>query len=294
MGSMSRARLFAASILVIAGGCGGGGDEGGGGGGAGGESSGGETAVVANPEPPPPPPPRPAHVRVLHLAAGAAGATLTATAGAADSPIGQIPDIAFAAGGAYLEIPMSGDSMTLPVSIAAGEQSASLEAPLRAGVPATLIVVSDEAGTGVQLVPTEDEALGVTAQIRGRFVNAMHGVPSVDFCIPGESAREPGRPIFFNVAYGAVAGTETPAHYIPVPMSGEGRIQVRQSGAEGSEPCRGRVLGAATVPAADGSVPHNFTIAVVGRMRGRPAVPRQLVICEDMPGNGSCTALPLQ
>jgi hypothetical protein len=291
--SSSRVRLFAASILLVAGACGGGGDEGGGGG-QGGESSGGETTVVANPEPPPPPPPRPSHVRVLHLAAGAAGATLTATAGTEDAPVGQIPDIAFAAGGAYLEVPMPGDTLTLPVSIAAGEQSASLEAPLRAGVPATLIVVSDEAGTGVQLVPTEDEALGVTAQPRARFVNAMHGVPSVDFCLPGETAREPGRTIFANVAYGVVAGTETPAHYIPIPSTGELRMQVRQSGAEGSQPCRGRVLGAALIPPPDGSTTHNVTLAVVGRMRGRPAVPRQLVVCEDMPGNGSCTALPLQ
>lgn len=291
--SMSRARLLAASVLWVAAGCGGGGDSESGGG-AGGESSGGEQSDVVQQEPPPPPAPRPAHVRVLHLAAGAAATPLTATAGTAEAPVGQVPDIAFAAGGAYLEVPMTGDTMTLPVSVAAGEQTANLEAPLRAGVPATLVVVSGEDGTSLQLVPTEDEALAVTAQIRGRFINAMHGVPMIDFCLPGETAREPGRPIFFNVQYGSVAGTETPAHYIPVPMSGEGRIQVRQSGAEGSQPCRGRVLGVATVPAADGSQPHNFTIAVVGRMRGRPAVPRQLVICEDMPGAGTCTALPLQ
>jgi hypothetical protein len=281
-------RLLAASILLSVAGCGGGGGSDTTETGTGGEGGGGgEGTVATHTEPPPPPPPSPAKVRVIHLAVGLSETPLAATAGP-----GEISDIGFLAGGAYTEIPMTGDTMTLPVSVTAGEVTASVEAPLRAGVPATLFVISAEDAAQIALSPTEDEAGAVTGQIRGRYVNAFHGVPSVDFCIPGATARDPGRAIFGNVEYGRIAGTDTPAHYIPVPMSGESRIQVRQANPD--RPCTGRVLGTAAVPAPDGSVPHNVTLVAVGRMRGRPAVPRQLLVCEDAPGAGTCTAIPMQ
>jgi hypothetical protein len=291
---MTTSRIACVLAATIFAGCGGGSadDEGGEQSVGAGESSGSENTVVADPEPTPPPAPSPARVRVLHLAVGAAEATVNVIAGSVDAPVGQVSDVAFKVPSAYAEVPMTGQTMEVPVNVTSGSVQATFSAPVRAGVPATLIVVSNpEDPTQLVVTATEDEAAAVTGQLRGRFLNAIVDVPAVDFCLPGERPRDPGRPIFTNVAYGQVAGTETPAHYIPVSLAGGGTLQVRASAETG---CTGRVIGSAEVPPPDGSTPHNLTIAVVGRMRGRPAVARELLVCEDAPGQSACSAIPLR
>lgn len=251
-------------------------------------TTGGDTTVTAEPEPEPPPPaPRPVQVRVLHLAAGASAATVSASAGPA-----SVSDVAFKNASAYAEMQPPSEQGTVPVQVSAGEATATFEAPYRAGVPATLIVVTNPTDPAQIVVnATEDDPTTVMGQMRGRFVNALLGTEAVDFCLPGERPRDPGRPIFTNVQYGQVAGTETPNHYIPVSLAGGGRLQVRAAAERG---CTGRVVGTAEIPAPDPNVAHNLTLVVVGRMSGRPAVARELLVCEDAPNPSACAAIPLR
>jgi hypothetical protein len=243
------------------------------------------------PPPPPPPPPRPAPVRVIHLAAGSAGDTASATAGPEGSPLAQVSDVAFEAASEYVEIQPDAPQMTVPVQVQVGAASASFEVPVRAGTPATLLVLTNPQDPAQVLVSaTEDDSAAVMGQIRGRFVNALLGVEAIDFCLPGQG-RQPGRPIFTGVQYGQVAGTDTANHYIPISVAAGLRLQVRQAAESG---CTGRVIGTAEIPPPDGSVPHNFTLAVVGRASGRPAVARELLVCEDAPNPSGCVALPLR
>ncbi len=250
-------------------------------------TTGDETTTVAEPEPQPPPPPRPVQVRVIHLAAGASGAAVTASAGPA-----SVSDVAFKSASAYAEMTPPAESGTVPVQVSAGEATATFEAPYRAGVPATLIVVTNpQDPTQVVVNATEDDPTTVMGQLRGRFVNALLGTEAIDFCLPGERPRDPGRPIFTGVQYGTVAGTETANHYIPVSLAGGGRLQVRAAAERG---CTGRVIGTAEIPPPDPNVAHNLTLAVVGRMSGRPAVARELLVCEDAPNTSACAAIPLR
>lgn len=250
-------------------------------------TTGDETTVTAEPEPEPPPPPRPVQVRVLHLAAGATGATVSASAGPA-----SVSDVAFKSASAYAEMQPPSEQGTVPVQVSAGDATATFEAPYRAGVPATLIVVTNpQDPTQIVVNATEDDPTTVMGQLRGRFVNALLGTEAIDFCLPGGTAREPGRPIFTGVQYGQVAGTETANHYIPVSLAGGGRLQVRAAAERG---CTGRVIGTAEVPPPDPNIAHNLTLVVVGRMSGRPAVARELLVCEDAPNPSACAALPLR
>ena len=50
----------------------------------------------------------------------------------------------------------------------------------------------------------------------------------------------------------------------------------------------------AWIPPIDINVAHNLTIVAVGRRSGRPTVPRQLLVCEDAPAEGTCAALPMR
>ncbi|HEY8428959.1 MAG TPA: DUF4397 domain-containing protein [Sandaracinaceae bacterium] len=281
---MKTTRFACVSVMVLGVACGGGAAP------AEGETaatSGSETTVVAEPEPEPPPPPRPVQVRVLHLAAGAAGATVNASAGPA-----SVSDVAFKSASAYVELQPPAEQGTVPVQVSAGEAQATFEAPYRAGVPATVIVVSNpEDPSQIVVTATEDDPTTVMGQLRGRFVNALLGAPAIDFCLPGAGRRDPARPIFTGVQYGQVAGTETPTRYIPVSLAGGGRLQIRAAAEQG---CTGRVIGTAEIPAPDPNVAHNLTLAVVGRTSGRPAVARELLVCEDAPNPSSCTAIPLR
>ncbi|MCZ7684327.1 MAG: hypothetical protein M5U28_38350 [Sandaracinaceae bacterium] len=243
--------------------------------------------MTAEPEPEPPPPPRPVQVRVLHLAAGAAGATVSASAGPA-----SVSDVAFKSASAYAEMQPPSEQGTVPVQVSAGDATATFEAPYRAGVPATLIVVTNpQDPTQVVVNATEDDPTTVMGQLRGRFVNALLGTEAIDFCLPGATAREPGRPIFTGVQYGQVAGTETATHYIPVSLAGGGRLQGPRRGrarlhGPGDRHRRGAAAGS--------NIAHNLTLVVVGRMSGRPAVARELLVCEDAPNPSACAALPLR
>jgi hypothetical protein len=228
---------------------------------------------------------------VLHVAAGVAQQTASASASVDGSPAGEMTDIAFRAASPYAEIQPGAAEATVSVQVQVGSATASLDAPVRAGVPATLLVLSNPQTPAELLVTaTEDDATAVMGQIRGRFVNALLGTEAIDFCLPGEG-RQPGRPIFTGVQYGQVAGTDTANHYIPVSVNAGLRLQVRQAAQNG---CSGRVIGTAEIPPPDGSVPHNFTLVVVGRASGRPAVARELLVCEDAPNPSGCVALPLR
>jgi hypothetical protein len=253
-------------------------------------TEGGETVVVA--EPAPEPPPRPVQVRLLHLAAGAATTPVAAAAGSPDASLAQLTDVAFRTATAYSEVQPPAPEGTVPVSVAAGSATATLEAPYRAGTPATLIVVTNpQDPSQIVVTATEDDPTTVMGQLRGRFINALVGTDTVDFCLPGDRPRDPGRPIFTGVAYGQVAGTETATRYIPLSLAAGGRLQIRQGAQNG---CTGRVIGTAEIPAPDPNVAHNLTIAVVGRASGRPAVVRELLVCEDAPNPSACVAYPLR
>ena len=255
-------------------------------------TEGGETTVVAEPEPPPPPPIRPVPVRVIHLAGGAAATPVTAAAGSPEAPLASIPDIAFKNASAYAEVTPPTATGTVPVTVTAGAATATFEAPYREGTPATLIVVTNPQDPAqIVINATEDDPTTVMGQMRGRFVNGLIGTETVDFCLPGATRRDPGRPIFTAVPYGQVAGTATANHYIPVSLSGGGRLQVRVGAERG---CTGRLFGTAEIPAPDPNLAHNLTLAVVGRLSGRPAVARELLVCEDAPNPSACAAIPLQ
>jgi hypothetical protein len=256
-------------------------------------TGGSETTVVAEPAPPPPPPIRPVPVRVIHLA-GAAGATaVTAAAGSPEAPLASIPDVGYKSASAYAEVTPPTATGTVPVTVTAGEATATFEAPYREGTPATLIVVTNpQDPTQIVINATEDDPTTVMGQMRGRFVNALIGTETIDFCLPGATRRDPGRPIFTAVGYGQVAGTATANHYIPVSLTGGGRLQVRVGVPERG--CTGRLIGTADIPAPDPNIAHNLTLAVVGRLSGRPAVARELLVCEDAPNASACAAIPLQ
>lgn len=274
--------LSAAMVLVWGVACGGGSAP---------EEDTADTAGAETPPPPPPPPPRPVPVRILHLAAGASDQTASASAGPEGSPLGEVSDVPYKSASEYVELQAGAAEAMVPVTVRVGDASASFEAPVRAGVPATVIVLSNPQDPSQVLVTaTEDDSSAVTGQIRGRFVNALLGTEAIDFCLPGER-REPGRPIFTGVQYGQVAGTTTNNRYIPISVAGGMRLQVRQSA---QNPCTGRAIGTAEIPPPDGSVPHNFTLAVIGRAAGRPAVARELLVCEDAPNASACVALPLR
>lgn len=277
------ARLGAATILVMGVACGGGAPP---------PEEPAETAgYEAPPPPPPPPPPRPSPVRIIHAAAGASEQSASAVAGPDDSPLARVDEVSYRAASEYVDVAPGVEQAMVPVQIQVGGASSSFEAPMQAGVPATVLLMSNpQDASQLLVVPTQDDPTAVTGQIRGRFVNALLGAEAVDFCVPGDR-REPGRAIFTGVRYGQLAGTETPNRYFPLQLDRGMRLQIRQSG---SSPCAGRSIGTAEIPPPDASVPHNYTVVVVGRAAGRPAVARELLICEDAPNPSACVALPLR
>lgn len=275
------ARLFL--MVMVGAGCGGGGEAA--------EDDTQQTSgteVVAEPEPAPepepPPPPAPGRARVIHAAAGAASAEVTGTAG--DAALGAA---AFKSATAYGEVVGGGE-----VSVSLADGTPVTAAGPAAGAPGTVVVYSD-ATTPANLAALAlvDEQGTVMGQQRARLVNALLGAATLDLCLPGETARSPGTTIFMGVAYGDVGGIPAfPSRYQPVTFAGpEVRVQVRV-GAE--NPCSGRVIGTATLPEIDINAPHNITIVAVGRMTGRPAVAKELLICQDAPGDGSCVSVPVR
>ena len=243
------------------------------------------TEVVAEPveEPEPPPPPAPGSARVIHAAAGAARAQVTASAG--DAELGTA---AFKSATTYTE--MEGGAQ-VDVMVEGGEPVAS-EGPA-AGAPGTLVVYSDaETPAGLAVLALVDEARTVTGQQRARAVNALLGADSIDVCVPGATARAPGMAVFMDVGYGTVGGIPSfPSRYQPVNFAGAVRVQVRQ---HAETPCSGRVIGTAALPEVDINEAHNLTLIVVGRTSGRPAVAKEMLVCQDVPGDGSCVAVPLR
>lgn len=246
------------------------------------EQTSGTEVVAERVEEPPPPPPAPARARVIHAAGGLATTGVTGTAG--DTSLGEV---AYKAASAYTDV-----AQVAPINIAVMSATATAEG-LTAGAPATFVVLSEAATpANVQVLPLVDEAQTVMGQQRGRVVNALLGAASIDVCAPGESARDAGRPIFSNIEYGQVGGIPAfPSRYQPMTLAGAVRVQIRQH-AESS--CSGRVIGTAEIPAIDANSAHNLTFVVVGRASGRPAVARELLICQDAPGDGSCAAVPLR
>ncbi|MBX3274504.1 MAG: DUF4397 domain-containing protein [Sandaracinaceae bacterium] len=239
--------------------------------------------VVAEPEPEPePPPPAPSPLRVLHAAAASFGAAVSGMAGDA-----QIEEVAFAAASAYVPVDV-GSTLALNAGGATVEQALELSP----GVPVTALLFSGEGGAPTVLV-MPDEARPVMGQTRGRFVNAMLGSgEALDLCFPGANRRAPGRALIAGVEYGDFGGIPSfPSRYQPMTLAGVDAVQVRVA-AENA--CSGAIVGTAALPPIDINVAHNLTIVAIGRRTGRPAVPRQLLVCEDTPGPGTCVALPLR
>lgn len=255
------------------------------------QTSGTEVVAERYPEAPPEPePPAPSGIRVIHAAAGQSGDTFAGSAGPADAPSAQFDDLTFPVASVYIDVtPPAGAADVAFRFGAEGGASAEHTVELNPGVPTTLVLYTG-ADEGLAVLAMPDEASSVTGQLRGRFVNAMLGADSIDLCFPGESRRAAGRPIIAGVAYGEFGGIPSfPSRYQPMTLAGVESVQLR----EGNDaPCSGRIIGTVALPPIDPDVPHNLTIVAVGRRAGRPRA-RQLLICEDHPGPGTCAAIPM-
>ena len=262
-----------------------------------------EAETAGAEQPPPEPPPEepepepaarvaPSPVRVIHAAGLQNEASLAGGTTDAEEP--QYPELAYRVPSAYVEIqPAAGEtSATFGFGVPDGatvEHTAELEA----GSPATIVLMTDaEDAEQLAALTLPDEPHTVTGQARGRFVNAMVGAESLDLCIPGTSRRANGRPVFMNVAYGDFGGIPSfPSRYQPLTLAGVERVQIRESSEE--TPCSGRIVGHAALPEIDLNVAHNLTVVAIGNRARRPRVAKQLLLCEDAPGNGACTAIPI-
>jgi hypothetical protein len=247
-------------------------------------------AEVAPTPPPPPPPPPPAQVRVIHASPDPAAATVAISI---DGEEPAITDLAYRSATAYVDVPPGTHAIALRgvASVETGDapelvrlDTGELESESRATVIAVGVTDGEPS---FALLAAEDRAeTPAEGAAALRFFNGIAGAGAVDVCIAGAAPRDPAAPVFSNVAMGAFGATEQGA-YAEVVAGTEMQLQVRQQHAT---PCRGRVLGVARItPLAT----TNQTAIAVGRLSGRPAVEREVVLCTDAPTEPSCSTIPL-
>lgn len=233
-------------------------------------------------EPPPPPPPEPARVRVIHAAFDPGAALIGVSFDGADP---QIASLAYEFASPYVELPAG----THPASLRANDAEligANLELPAEGGWYTAIAYSTADFPAAVQLTTdrTDVPADGMAAL---RLFHGIVGVPAVDVCTPGESARADGTPVFTNVQPGSIATAADGSAYVSVPAGAPITLQLR---AQHATPCHGRVQGVAQVTPVSG----NYTLVAVGRTTGRPRVDRELLFCADPPASDtSCAAVAI-
>ena len=244
--------------------------------------------------PPPPPPPVEVSLRVIHAAAMARAAGLTATVAAAQgAPTSVAADLAFGTGGAYTSATLAPAARSLNLSVEAeGFDPLSDSGAVTAGDPHTAIVFSTpDGGTALAAAIAHDTTEAAdSGTTKVRFFNAVVGWDEVDVCTPGATAREAATPLFPAATYGQM----NEAGYTDLP-AGVQKVQVREANPDA--PCTSRVLGVAELAPPEGATldAKNVTLVAVGRGAGRPAVPRALLLCLDSPTTPpACASQPMR
>lgn len=244
------------------------------------DTTGDETVVAA--EPPPPPPPEPARLRVIHAAFDPSAASIAL---AFDGAEPAVPSLAYEFASIYVELPAGAHA----ASVRAGESeliAVEVELSTVGGWYTAIAYSTADFPAALQLTTDRPEApADGTAAVR--LFHGIVGLPAVDVCTPGETARADGTPVFIDVQPGSLAAAPDGTAYASVPAGAAITLQFR---AQHATPCHGRVQGAAVVTPVSG----NYTLVAVGRTTGRPRVDRELLLCADPPASDtSCATVPI-
>ncbi|AKF11446.1 DUF4397 domain-containing protein [Sandaracinus amylolyticus] len=248
------------------------------------------TTAGAEEPPPPPPPPPPARIRAVHATSEPAVSSVSFAFAEGAEPV--ISNLAYRSATAYLEVPPGAHHVRVlgVPSVETGEAPELLatDTELASESSTTLILVGMAAGDpplAVVVAPdrTEPPGEGLAAL---RLYHAIAGQGPVDVCVAGAAPRDPALPVFTAVEPNAFARGDA-GEWADVLPSGEIALQLR---APNPTPCRGRVLGVARFTPSAGS---RHTLVAVGRASGRPRVDRELLVCNDPPGDGACTVVPI-
>jgi hypothetical protein len=236
--------------------------------------------VAPEPAAPPPPPPT-ARIRAIHAAFDPSAASLDLTFAGADEPVSGLhyefasPYVAIADGSHAVSIASGGTEL--------------IQATVDVAAPTTYTTVlfsTTDFPVASRIVADAPDA--PEAGARMRFFHDLLGQGAIDVCSPGATPREDGTPIFTGVQPASFAETAAHETYVSIAADQDLPIQLR---ATHSTPCHGRVIGASHFFPVSG---NNYTLVVVGRTRGRPAVARELLFCADPPAEDtSCATNPI-
>lgn len=134
----------------------------------------------------------------------------------------------------------------------------------------------------ITLAAADDPDAKPSAQItRLRWFHAVPGVGPIDVCVPGEKARDPGKPLFANVDYGAFSsdGDNLQEGYANLTANVDMALQIRS---HKEAVCSGRVLGIVHFKAPAAS---NQTAIVLASLKGKGSkrTPGSVLFCLDSP-----------
>ncbi len=243
------------------------------------DTTGDETVAT---EPAPPPAPEPARVRVIHAAFDPSAASI-AIAFDGDEP--AIPSLAYEFASAYVELPAGSHA----ASVRSSDTeliSSQLDLPTGGGWYSAITYSTADFPAAMQLAEDRAES-PAEGSASVRLFHGIVGLPAVDVCTPGATARADGLPVFADVQPGALATAPDGTAYAMVPADAEITLQFR---AQNAVPCHGRLQGVALFTPVSG----NYTLVAVGRTSGRPRVDRELLLCADPPASDtSCATVPI-
>jgi hypothetical protein len=231
-------------------------------------------------------------LRTIHAAVGVAKGWVTVRCTAEEGPAALAEELGIGSTTGYVGAALSPGSTNLPLSLeAGGSDPVSSSATIVDGASHTAIVFSDAEGDSALAAAVYRDS--VEPPLEGmmiRFFHAVLGWGEIDVCLPAPFANEEAETLFAGVTYGGLASEG----YIDLP-SDTRRIQLRTASEEGY--CMGPVIGAGFLRPPRGFEldSQNLTIIALGRLSGRPAVPRALLVCQDAPAESpSCFRVPMQ